>query len=61
MHVAAIEGHCRVIERLVGFGADLNHVDNDGNTPLHIVFIKKNAKPLNDAPQMNKVQLSNVE
>ena len=55
--MAAIEGHCNVIERLVGFGADLNCVDNEGNTPLHVVFIKKNTKPLIDAPQMMKVSL----
>ena len=58
LHVATIEGNCNVIEKLVGFGADLNHVDNDGNTPLHIAFIKKTTKPLTDAPEMTKVSLN---
>lgn len=58
LHVAAIEGNCNVIEKLVGFGADLNRVDKDGNTPLHVVFIKKTAKPLTNAPQITKVLLN---
>ena len=58
LHTVAIEGHSRVIERLVGCGVELNCVDNDGNTPLHVVLIKKNAQPATvKTPQLIKVQM----
>ena len=58
LHMVAIEGHSRIIERLVGCGVELNSVDNDGNTPLHIVLIKKNAQPATvKTPQLIKVQM----
>ena len=57
LHAVAIEGHSQVIERLVGCGAELNSVDIDGNTPLHIVLVKKNAKPATvKTPQLSKVE-----
>jgi len=57
LHAVAIEGHSQVIERLVGCGAELNSVDNDGNTALHIVLVKKNAKPATvKTPQLSKVR-----
>ena len=56
MHVASIEGHSKIVERLVGCGADLNCVDVDGNTALNIILIKKDARPLTDkTPQLVKV------
>ena len=58
LHMVAIEGHSRIIERLVGCGVELNSVDNDGNTPLHIVLIKKNTQPATvKTPQLIKVQM----
>ena len=58
LHTVAIEGHSRVIEMLVGCGVELNCVDNDGNTPLHVVLIKKNAQPATvKTPQLFKVQM----
>ena len=57
LHTVVIEGHSRVIERLVGCGAELNCVDNDGNTPLYIVLAKKNAEPATvKTPQLSKVE-----
>ena len=57
LHTAVMEGHSRVVERMVGYGVDLNAVDDEGNSPLHVVLIKKNAKPLSsDTPQMNNVR-----
>ena len=57
LHITSIEGHSHIIECLVGHGVDVNARDTDGNTTLHIVLIKKNARPLSQyTPQMNKVQ-----
>lgn len=56
LHTAVIEGYPRVIEKLVGYGAELNAVEDEGNTPLHITLIKKAMKPINDDTSvMNKV------
>ena len=58
LHCAAIEGYGAVIEALVGYGADLNAVDLQGSTALHIILIKKNGKPPSEelTPQMIKVR-----
>ncbi len=54
--MTAIEGHSNIIELLVGYGMDLNCLDTDGHTPIHVIMIKKSVKPLSaDTPQMNKV------
>ena len=57
LHCAIINGQSRVVETLVGHGADLNAADGRGNTALHIVFVKKNAKAPQDqnTPQLSKV------
>ena len=34
-----------MVEALVGYGADINAADLEGNTALHILLIKKFAKP----------------
>lgn len=46
LHVAAHEGYCAGIELLVGYGADLNAIVDDGNTALHLILVRKNMKPL---------------
>jgi ankyrin repeat protein len=38
LHIAAHEGYPVMVERLVGFGADLNSSSSDGNTPLHLTL-----------------------
>ena len=56
LHMTSIEGHSQVMECLVGYGVDINAQDHDGNTTLHIVLVKKNARPLSHlTPQMNMV------
>ena len=38
LHIAAREGYTRVIERLIGYGADPNTTDKNNNTPLSDVI-----------------------
>ena len=46
------------MERLVGFGIDLNLQDSDGDTALHIVLSKDTTKTLTaETPQLKKVDL----
>ena len=57
LHTSSHEGHSHVIERLVGYGIDINAQDSNGNTALHMVLMKKSARPLSHrTPQMNKVR-----
>ena len=44
LHIAVHEGYSIIVERLVGYGADLNAVTSDGNTVLHLVISRKNMK-----------------
>ena len=54
-------GHLVVAEQLVGYGADINAVDKDGDTPLHYAFmIQKMAAPSKDNPQLLKVYIVHV-
>ena len=57
LHCSSIEGYGTIIEALVGYGADLNATDLEGNTVLHIILIKKNGKPPSEelTPQIMKV------
>lgn len=36
-----LQGHCSVVEMLVGMGADINASDEDGDTALHVALIKR--------------------
>lgn len=38
--IAIIRGYCPIIEKLVGFGANLNAKDDGGNTALHLLLNK---------------------
>lgn len=38
LHMAIMRGKSRIVEHLVGYGADLNAVDSDEDTPLHLVL-----------------------
>ena len=39
LHIALVAGQLTVAERLVGYGADVNCADKDGDTPLHYSFV----------------------
>ena len=60
LHCAAIEGYGTIIEALVGYGADINATDLEGNTAMHIILIKKNGKPPSEelTPQIVKVRVN---
>lgn len=36
LHIACMKGHLQIAQLLVRSGADLDAVDDDGNTPLHL-------------------------
>ena len=57
LHLAAIQGYPAVIEKLVGYGADVNTTLQDGNAPLHILLAKPGnmKEPSKDTPEMMKV------
>ena len=56
LHLAVQQGHYRIVERLVGFGASLNIVDHDGNTCLHHALASQVPGSISaDAPQIQKV------
>lgn len=57
LHTAACEGYTRVIERLIGYGADLNATDHDTNTPLSVVVGNRGVmrEASRDCPQIQKV------
>ena len=41
LHVAASEGYSVMVEILLDYGAHVNVVDKDGDTPLHIALAKE--------------------
>ena len=56
LHLAVHQGHARIVERLVGFGIDLNLQDSDGDTALHIAVLRETADTLStETPQLKKV------
>ena len=57
LHIAAHEGYTRVIERLIGYGADPNVSDMSGNTPLSDVIRNRAVitTPSEDSPQTLQV------
>ena len=57
LHLAVHQGHARIVERLVGFGINLNLQDSDGDTAVHIALSRDTAKPLSaETPQLKKVE-----
>ena len=57
LHLAVDQGYTRIVERLVGFGIDLDLQDSDGDTALHIALSKPSADVLSaETPQLKKVQ-----
>ena len=58
--IAVMSGSLRVLERLVGFGADISAVDEDGDTALHLVLRSSSTEyelPTDECPELKKVQL----
>ena len=56
LHLAVHQGHARIIERLVGFGVDMNILDSDGDTALHMAVVKETVDNLTqETPQLKKV------
>ncbi|XP_019848978.1 PREDICTED: E3 ubiquitin-protein ligase MIB2-like [Amphimedon queenslandica] len=56
LHYAVHQGHVRVVERLIGFGAKLNVQDHDGDTPLHMAMVRQTDGALgSDTPQLKKL------
>ena len=60
LHCAVIGGYGAIVEALVGYGADVNATDSEGNTALHVVLIKKAAKPLNEELTPRILKVNNV-
>ncbi len=55
------QGHARIVERLVGYGVDLNTQDSDGDTALHIAVLKETVDSLTaETPQLKKVRVASV-
>ena len=56
LHLAVHQGHSRIVERLVGFGVDMNVPDSDGNIALHLAVVKDSVDAFStDTPQLKKV------
>ncbi len=61
LHMASERGHTAVIEKLVGYGADMNAPAFNGTVPLHMAVIRSNmAKPTDTSPQIKKVNKNNI-
>ena len=61
LHIAVRQGHSITVERLVGFGANVNATTSTGETPLHYTMARKNAAaPDCQSPRLRKVLLCNT-
>lgn len=59
LHLAVFQGHLAIVERLVGYGAQLNIQDSNGSTPLHLALTSYSTERITaDTPQMKKVSYS---
>ena len=60
LHMAVHQGHASIVERLVGFGINLDCTDLNGDTALHIALLRETMDKLSlsaDTPQMKKVRV----
>ena len=56
LHLAVHQGHARIVERLVGYGIELNLQDSDGDTALHLALSRQTVNVLSaETPQLKKV------
>lgn len=56
LHLAVHQGHARIVERLVGYGIELNLQDSDGDTALHVALSRQTVNVLSaETPQLKKV------
>lgn len=56
LHLAVYQGHCKIVERLVGYGVELSVQDENGDTPLHLALARESVEALSaDTPQLKKV------
>ncbi|OCT72647.1 uncharacterized protein LOC100158387 isoform X2 [Xenopus laevis] len=46
LHLAVAQGHISLVHLLVTEGANVNAEDEDGDTPMHIVFVRQHLKSL---------------
>ena len=58
LRLAVEREHSRILEVLVGYGADLNMACSDGHTPLHVVTTNKDMKkPTPQTQQLQRVRI----
>lgn len=56
LHGALMKDHSRMVELLLGYGADPTIPDSDGNTPLHVALDNEDLYPPSDKTlELNKV------
>lgn len=57
LHGALMKNHSRMVELLLGYGADPTIADSDGNTPLHAALDNEDLYPPSDKTlELNKVK-----
>ena len=62
LHHASQRGFSRTVEYLVGYGADINATDSDGNSALHTVTVLKDmAAPSVHSPQLQEVRIQCIQ
>ena len=58
LRLAVEREHSRIVEVLVGYGADVNMACSDGHTPLHVVTTNKDMKkPTLQTQQLQRVRM----
>ena len=61
LHEAIQKDHSRLVELLIGYGADPTIIDEDEVTPLHLVLDNDDMEsPSEDSPELNKVGMTTL-
>ncbi|XP_018082254.1 MIB E3 ubiquitin protein ligase 2 S homeolog isoform X2 [Xenopus laevis] len=66
LHLAVAQGHISLVHLLVTEGANVNAEDEDGDTPMHIVFVRQHLKSIesqqegNGSPLLTKLEASGL-
>ena len=61
LHGAIMKNHSRLVELLIGYGADPTLAENDGATVLHLVLNNEDMEaPTDDTPELNKVRVKGL-